>query len=87
MKTSTKLRIVEKLLNDLDYLLVVHEETEETHEGSAIIHTDSIEHLGGILGAAMDNRKDFLSVVWDAARRHFSRYIIDQNEFIKEITK
>lgn len=87
MRTETKLKIVERLLKGLDYLIVLHEETEEYHNGAVIVNADGYEHLGAILGSAIDDRKDILSIIWDAAKRHFSRYEIDQKQFIKEISQ
>lgn len=87
--TNFKIWLLEKLLKNVNYVLILHDEvTEEEHQGAVIYSCDDDreEHLSAIMSSCMENREQVRRIIMKAAENHFKRYEIDWRNFKKAVT-
>ena len=83
--TNFKIRLLEKLLKNVNYVLILHD--EEEHQGAVIYSCDDEEeHLSAIMSSCMENREQVRRIIMKAAENHFKRYEVDWRNFKKAVT-
>lgn len=85
---NIRLTIIQWLLGNLDYILVVHRDrgTGE-HDGAVLCNAEkeTEEHLQAIIASGIENKEAIKSIVLGGAKKYLSRYEIDGRDFAREI--
>ena len=77
------MKILQALLGNLDYTLVLHDNTEYGHKGAVLFNGDGdgILQMGAILSSTMESKEEVKAVLLSAAASYLSRYEIDATTF------
>ncbi len=77
------MKILQALLGNLDYTLVLHDNTEYGHKGAVLFNGDGdgILQMGAILSSTMESKEEVKAVILSAAASYLSRYEIDATTF------
>ena len=81
--TNLRMKILQALLGNLDYTLVLHDNTEYGHKGAVLLNGDGdgILQMGAILSSTMESKEEVKAVILSAAASYLSRYEIDATTF------
>ena len=85
--TNLRMKILQALLGNLDYTLVLHDNTKYGHNGAVLFNgdEDGVLQMGAILSSTMERKEEVKAVILSAAASYLSRYEIDANNFKKAV--
>lgn len=84
--TNLRMKILQALLGNLDYTLVLHDNTKYG-QGAVLFNgdEDGVLQMGAILSSTMERKEEAKAVILSAAASYLSRYEIDANNFKKAV--
>lgn len=85
---NIRLRIIQWLLDNLDFILVIHRDRNTGEHNGAVLYQvgqETEEHLQAIIASGIENREEIKSIVLGGAKMYLSRYEIDGRNFAQEI--
>ena len=83
-----RMKIVEFMLRNCHYQMIVHQETRKGHHGGILVYVPDEEaktHLVEITKQGLASRENFKDFYLAGAEAYLSRYEIDCKDFIKRL--
>lgn len=70
-----------------DYLLLVHRERGEQHEGLVVgkIKKEQYDQVTGIIAGVIENDENYRNMILEGAKKYLKRYEVDGRNFALEI--